>query len=173
MNQTLTRHTSTTVAAPVRTSDTVRRTAGHGAPARRRATTDGLRPDVRRPAGRRPEVVRPRTGAACGDARRQAPPSLRPAPIGWAVAVVVGIGLAVVMWMMVVSGSVFADSTAPAVSGTELVHVRGGESLGELAGRVAPDQPMSSVVATIKDLNHLSGSAITAGQPLLAPTYLR
>ncbi len=165
MNQTLTRHTST------RPASETRATAATGGELRDRTSPRGLRGDVCRPPGRQ-RSPRPRAGTVCQSSHR-APRVQPPAPIGWAPAMVVGIGLAVVMWAMVVGGFVFADSAAPAVSGTAVVHVRGGESLGELATRVAPEQSTASVVATIKELNHMSGSGLTVGQPLLAPIYRR
>ncbi|MGU3294394.1 LysM peptidoglycan-binding domain-containing protein [Williamsia sp. M5A3_1d] len=158
MNQTLTRHSSTTAHRPAdATVERAPRPAQRPVPVRHR------------PAGR-PAAARP-AGVVCADGRRHAPVSRRPAPIGWGAAIVAGIALAVAVWAVVLGGSAAAESSAAPVAGTSVVHVRGGESLGEIAARVAPDRATSAVVADIKELNHMSGSALTAGQPLLAPLY--
>ena len=161
MNQTLTRHSSTTAHAGHRpagaTVERAPRPAPRPVPARRR------------PSGR-PVATRP-AGVVCADGRRHAPVSRRPAPIGRGAAIVAGIALAIAVWAGVIGGAAATDSTAAPIAGTSVVHVRGGESLGELAQRVAPDRSTSAVVADIRELNHMSGSALTAGQPLLAPLY--
>lgn len=50
-----------------------------------------------------------------------------------------------------------------------VVQVQAGETLQHLAGRVAPDSPVSQVVDRIRDLNHLESAALDAGQTLIAP----
>lgn len=54
-------------------------------------------------------------------------------------------------------------------TGTEVVQVREGESLGDVASRVVPDAPASQVVARIVELNALSGSGLHPGQSLIVP----
>jgi hypothetical protein len=93
--------------------------------------------------------------------------------VGWGAAILAGLALAVVVWAVVVGGSMVTADDAPAVVGSSVVHVRGGESLSALAARTVPDAPVAQVVADIRELNHLGGSALTPGQPLLAPQYAR
>ena len=50
-----------------------------------------------------------------------------------------------------------------------VVVVRSGESLSELAGRVAPDAPVAAVVERIRGLNQLQSVSVDAGQTLIAP----
>ncbi len=50
-----------------------------------------------------------------------------------------------------------------------VVRVGVGESLQQLAGRIAPDAPTGPVVARIRELNKLETSSVLAGQTLIAP----
>ena len=50
-----------------------------------------------------------------------------------------------------------------------MVRVQAGETLQELAERVAPETPVAQVVRRITDLNQLGSSAVEAGQTLIAP----
>jgi hypothetical protein len=50
-----------------------------------------------------------------------------------------------------------------------VVQVQTGESLQQLAQRVAPDAPVGSVVDQIRELNELDSAAVDAGQTLIAP----
>lgn len=50
-----------------------------------------------------------------------------------------------------------------------VVHVLAGETLQQLAGRVAPDAPAEQVAARIRDLNELTSASLEAGQTLIAP----
>lgn len=52
---------------------------------------------------------------------------------------------------------------------TAAVQVRSGETLSDVASRVAPTAPVSAVVDRIRELNKMSGSGVRAGQTLLAP----
>lgn len=52
---------------------------------------------------------------------------------------------------------------------TAVVEVRQGESLWELAERVAPDSQPQAVVERIRELNGMHGSTVHPGQPLLVP----
>lgn len=58
----------------------------------------------------------------------------------------------------------------PTVPGaTAVVQVRGGESLGQLAARVAPQARVDQVVERIVELNALEGAGVHAGQSLVVP----
>jgi len=50
-----------------------------------------------------------------------------------------------------------------------VVQVHTGESLQQVAQRVAPHAPVTDVVAQIRELNQLETVALTAGQTLIAP----
>ena len=50
-----------------------------------------------------------------------------------------------------------------------VVRVEAGETLQQVASRVAPDAPVSQVVQRIRDLNKLDSAALDAGQTLIAP----
>ncbi|MFC4602874.1 LysM peptidoglycan-binding domain-containing protein [Rhodococcus kronopolitis] len=52
---------------------------------------------------------------------------------------------------------------------TAVVQVRGGESLGQLAARVAPAAPVGRMVTRIVELNGLAGVGVQAGQSLVVP----
>lgn len=62
-------------------------------------------------------------------------------------------------------------SPAEAASAERLAVVRvgAGESLQQLAGRIAPQAPAARVVARIQELNKLESPAVLAGQTLIAP----
>jgi hypothetical protein len=60
-----------------------------------------------------------------------------------------------------------ADDGVP--RGTTVVEVRTGETLWDLAERVAPQSPPQAVVERIRELNGMRGSTIHPGQPLLVP----
>ena len=50
-----------------------------------------------------------------------------------------------------------------------VVQVQAGETLQQLAGRVAPDAPAAQVAQRIRELNKLDSAALDAGQTLIAP----
>lgn len=88
-----------------------------------------------------------------------------------ALAVLVGAGLAVAVWVIGIVGADYQRSVMPAPVSTEVIHVRAGDSLSTIAGRVAPGMPEQAVIDEIVDLNDLPSSGLRVGQPLLAPTY--
>lgn len=86
-------------------------------------------------------------------------------------AILAGVGLALSVWVLSVVGQNYAASVTPPTVGTEVVHVRSGDSLNTIAARVAPDLPREAVVEDIVRLNDLPSSGLRVGQPLLAPRY--
>ena len=50
-----------------------------------------------------------------------------------------------------------------------VVQVQAGETLQQVAHRVAPDAPVGHVVERIRELNQLESVALDAGQTLIAP----
>ena len=118
--------------------------------------------DTERPPGRRTEASAPRVLApvACGHRRAPVPLSLMVA-LGVAVCLAV-IGLAILS---------NAGSGAPTVPDrTAVIRVEPGESLTELAQRVAPHSDPAAVVDRIRQLNALTDSSLRPGQPLTVPS---
>ncbi len=62
-----------------------------------------------------------------------------------------------------------AGSAAPVPDRLAVVRVEPGESLQDVAHRVAPDAPVRQVAERIRALNDLNSPALVAGQPLIAP----
>jgi hypothetical protein len=91
----------------------------------------------------------------------------------WAGAAVVGIGLMMLVLFLMFFGRVVESGAAPANTGTAVVHVQSGESLGDIASRIAPEMPTEAVVEKIMDLNAMSNSALSPGQSLVTPIYAR
>jgi hypothetical protein len=119
----------------------------------RRALT--VAPPTRRRVAGAPRVV---TRAAC-------PPRRLHLPVSWLLAV------AAVVCLAVVGLGMLAGAAAPSVpERTAVVRVEPGESLWELAGRVAPDSDASAVVDRIRDLNGGLERGVQPGQPLTVPT---
>lgn len=83
-----------------------------------------------------------------------------------------------VVWVLAVAAAACAavyglgslsNAVGPSVpSETAVVRVKPGESLWELAGRVAPGSDVSAVVERIRELNGVEG-AVQPGQPLTVP----
>jgi hypothetical protein len=57
----------------------------------------------------------------------------------------------------------------PVPAGSAVVVVAPGESLLDVAHRAAPTSDADAVVARIRADNHLAGSAVLAGRPLVVP----
>lgn len=127
-------------------------------------------------AGRAVNRRRPPTGAlpyrGSGVAVSRAPHVRRRRPVSGPVTA----GLAVVAALITLSLGLVANlsggpSSGP-VTGAErlaVVRVGSGESLQQLAGRIAPDAPVTRVVARIRELNKLESASVLAGQTLIAP----
>ena len=62
-----------------------------------------------------------------------------------------------------------APAPRPVPDTLAVVQVQTGESLQQLAQRVAPDAPVGPVVDQIRELNELDSAASDAGQTLIAP----
>jgi hypothetical protein len=122
------------------------RTAGH----------DPARPPTRRRPVSAPRVLAP---VAC-DHRR--------APISLSLV----IALAVAVCLAVIGLAVLANAgagSADVPQRTAVVRIEPGESLLQLAERVAPRSDPGAVVDRIRELNGLSNSAVRPGQPLTVP----
>lgn len=80
------------------------------------------------------------------------------------------VAAAITLWLGLVAqagGVVGPQSEVPGRLAVVQVHT--GESLQEVAQRVAPHAPVTDVVAKIRELNELQSVALTAGQTLIAP----
>ena len=60
-------------------------------------------------------------------------------------------------------------SSAPVPDRLAVVRVEAGESLQDVAHRVAPDAPARQVADRIRELNDLNTPSLAAGQTLIAP----
>lgn len=129
-----------------------------------------------RPAGargRRPGPARPAAGhlhyRGTGVAVSRAAHTRR--PVSTTVTIVLaGLAALTTLWL----GSLFHFSSAEAAPAAvpdqlAVVRVEAGETLQQVATRVAPDAPVSQVVQRIRELNKLDSAALDAGQTLIAP----
>jgi LysM domain len=124
-------------------------------------------------ARRRPGYDRP-AGAAIGYRRPavlMSRASHRPRPVTPLTTVILAlIAAAITVWLGLVANiGAPAENPAPVPGRLAVVQVQMGESLQQLAQRVAPDAPVGSVVDQIRDLNKLDSAAVDAGQTLIAP----
>jgi len=104
----------------------------------------------------------PRAAAAGG---RRAPRLCRLGSVLAAVAVVVA--SAVMVGGLGLLGDLARHERVPSVSG--VVRVRDGESLWQVARRVAPSADPGAVAARIVEMNDLSAPAVHPGQALFSP----
>ena len=79
----------------------------------------------------------------------------------------------ITVWLGVVAqfgGVVGTTSPSTPVPDTlAVVRVQAGETLAQVAHRVAPDAPVAPVVDRIRELNQLESASLDAGQTLIAP----
>ncbi|WP_139335141.1 LysM peptidoglycan-binding domain-containing protein [Mycobacterium sp. GA-1841] len=121
----------------------------------------------------RPAPSRPAAGAVhyrgTGVLMSRASHRSRPiTPVTTVLLALVAAGITVWLGLVAQLGGVRGDE-APAAAELAVVQVKTGETLQQVARRVAPDAPVSRVVEQIRDLNQLESSAVDAGQTLLAP----
>ena len=84
------------------------------------------------------------------------------------IAAAITVWLGLVAQLGGVTGPVEANAAVP--HQLAVVELQAGESLHQLALRVAPDAPADAVVAEIRDLNKLDAAApLKAGRTLIAP----
>jgi hypothetical protein len=100
--------------------------------------------------------------------------SHRRRPITPAATVVLAlVAAAITLWLGYVAqlgagvGSARVSTAVP--NQLAVVQVQSGESLQQLARRIAPDAPTAAMVDQIRELNELPSSAVNAGQTLIAP----
>ena len=93
-------------------------------------------------------------------------------PVGTAVTVALAAMAALItLWLGALANFSGDRAAAPAAVPERLavVQVQAGETLQQLAGRIAPEVPAGQVVDRIRDLNQLDSAAVDAGQTLIAP----
>lgn len=116
--------------------------------------------DPTRPAGRGvPAAARGLSPVACGHRRA-------PVPLSLVIALGIAVCLAVVGLAMLAN---LSAGTPDVPSTTAVIRVEPGESLLDLAHRVAPRSDADAVVERIQELNALPGASVHAGQPLTVP----
>jgi hypothetical protein len=148
------------------------------APAPGPATRPAGRRDARRPAGRagalvtplvRPVPVSGRVGADVS-ARTHARAVVLRRRRTVATVVLGAVLLGLVVLAVRLGGAAVADApSGPVPAGSAVVVVAPGETLVEVAHRSAPAADTDAVVARIRTDNHLVGSTVTAGRPLVVP----
>jgi LysM domain len=133
---------------------------------RRGAPASGRRPSPSRPAGG--PLRYPGAGVAMSTARHGRRPVTVATTVG--LALVAGV---ITLWLGLVGhfgDMVNGDSASAQVpSSLAVVRVEPGESLQDVAARVAPDAPVRQVVERIRELNALGSTSLAAGQTLIAP----
>ena len=134
----------------------------------------GTRPGYREPeARRRPRSNRPATAPMRyrGTGVMMSRASHRRRPITPATTVLLALVAAgITVWLGLVAqfgGVTGAD--APVPPRLAVIQVQTGETLQQVAHRVAPDSPVGQVVERIRELNQLDSVALEAGQTLIAP----
>jgi LysM domain len=126
------------------------------------------RPGTSRPAGA------PMRYYGTGVAMSVAPHRKRPVTM----VTTVGLGLlagVITLWLGLVANlgqmanGDSGGSAAPVPDRLAVVRVEAGESLQDVAHRVAPDAPARQVADRIRELNDLNSPSLAAGQTLIAP----
>jgi LysM domain len=77
----------------------------------------------------------------------------------------------ITVWLGLVAqfGEAVHGVSAPVPGKLAVVQVQMGETLQQVAARVAPDAPVGPVIERIRELNKLDSVAVDAGQTLIAP----
>jgi hypothetical protein len=126
------------------------------------------RPGPSRPAGS------PTRYYGTGVAVSVAPHGRRPVPLATTVGLALLAGI-ITLWLGLVAhfgqmaNGDSAGSSAHVPDRLAVVRVEAGESLQDVAARVAPDAPVRQVEERIRELNDLNSPTLVAGQTLIAP----
>ncbi len=141
-----------------------------GAPVRTRS----YRPAAARPAAARPTSARPAVAPlryrGTGIAMSHAPHARRPVSTAVTIALA-GMAALITLWLGSLAQFSGDRAAAPAQAPDQLavVQVQAGETLQDLALRVAPGASAVQIAERIRDLNNLDSVAVDAGQTLIAP----
>ncbi|MGV0716815.1 LysM peptidoglycan-binding domain-containing protein [Mycolicibacterium sp. XJ662] len=141
---------------------------------RKNSAAPAVRPGVRPSGARRRRPTRRPGGApiryrGTGVVVSRAPHRRR--PITPATTVVLAlIAAAITVWLGLVAqfGGVVGNPAA-VPDRLAVVQVHTGETLNQVATRVAPDAPVGAVVERIRELNELDSAVLDAGQTLITP----
>ena len=122
-----------------------------------------------RPAPARPAVA-PLRYRGTGIAMSHAPHARRPVSTAVTVALA-GMAALITLWLGSLAQFSGDRAAAPAQAPDQLavVQVQAGETLQDLALRVAPGASAVQIAERIRDLNNLDSVAVDAGQTLIAP----
>ncbi|WP_078278083.1 LysM peptidoglycan-binding domain-containing protein [Mycobacteroides franklinii] len=92
-------------------------------------------------------------------------------PVSLKATLVVAVGAAVATMWLLMLGQVSAAGVGGAgvPDRVAVVQVAPGETLADVASRVAPEAPRSAVVSKIRELNELDSATVQAGQTLVSP----
>jgi hypothetical protein len=131
-------------------------------PVRRTAPTTRRGPQPRRPASA-PLNYRG-TGVLMSRASNR---RKKVTPLATVVLALVAAGITV--WLGLIAEMAAPESPASTPPRLAVVQVQAGESLEQLAQRIAPDASVGAVVDEIRDLNELKTTAVDAGKTLIAP----
>jgi LysM domain len=127
----------------------------------------------RRPASARPAGA-PIRYYGTGVAVSTAPHRRRPVSLGATIGLALAAGV-ITLWLGLMANlGQMANGAAPDASAhvpdsLSVVRVEPGESLQDVAARVAPDAPVRQVADRIRQLNDLHSPTLVAGQTLIAP----
>ena len=127
----------------------------------------------RRPGPSRPAGAPPRY-CGTGVAMSVAPHRRRPVTLATTVGLALVAGI-ITLWLGLVANvgqALNGDSAGSAAQVPDrlaVVRVEPGETLADVAHRVAPDAPARQVTERIRELNDLNTPTIAAGQTLIAP----
>ncbi|MGH3717482.1 MAG: LysM peptidoglycan-binding domain-containing protein [Pseudonocardiaceae bacterium] len=106
---------------------------------------------------------------AVGAPRVGRPPAVRSGRVAKVVAAAT-VTLAVVCGLGVIGQGVIGPGASPGIpSETTVIRVGAGETVWDVARRVAPQSDQRAVVERIRQLNGIAGSAMTPGQQLQVP----
>ncbi|MCX5045933.1 LysM peptidoglycan-binding domain-containing protein [Aldersonia sp. NBC_00410] len=97
----------------------------------------------------------------------------QPRDVGFAGMVVAGLMTALVVAAILGLAHLRATPAATAPADTAVVAVRDGESLSDIARRIAPDAGVGATVDRIITLNGMSGAGVRSGQLLVVPAFER
>ena len=142
----------------------------HAVPMNKPVVRPGFRPvdTRRRPRSKRPAVA-PMRYRGTGVLMSRAPHRRRPiTPATTAVLALIASGITVWLGLVAQFGGV-TGGDAPVPDRLAVIQVQTGETLQQVAHRVAPDAPVGQVVERIRQLNQLDSVALDAGQTLIAP----
>ena len=132
------------------------------------------RPNLARPTSARPAPARPAVAPlryrGTGIAMSHAPHARRPVSTAVTIALA-GMAALITLWLGSLAQFSGDRAAAPAQAPDQLavVQVQAGETLQDLALRVAPGASAVQIAERIRDLNNLDSVAVDAGQTLIAP----